>query len=74
MPVRSDFGYHLIKVNSVTDAAGAIEAAHIFLKLAPNATEKEVAEVKAKADNIYKELQEQDGKNWKEVARKYSED
>lgn len=74
MPVRSDFGYHLIKVTSVTDAAGAIEAAHIFLKLAPNASDKEVAEVKAKADNIYKELMEQDGKNWKEACRKYSED
>ncbi|MBP5573439.1 MAG: peptidylprolyl isomerase [Bacteroidales bacterium] len=74
MPVRSDFGYHLIKVNSVTDALGSIDAAHIFLKLAPNASESEVAEAKAKADNIYKELKEEDGKNWKEAVRKYSED
>ena len=74
MPVRSDFGYHLIKVNSVTDALGSIDAAHIFLKLDPNASESEVAEAKAKADNIYKELKEEDGKNWKEAVRKYSED
>ena len=74
MPVRSDLGYHLIKVNSVTDALGSIDAAHIFLKLAPNASESEVAEAKAKADNIYKELKEEDGKNWKEAVRKYSED
>ena len=31
MPVRSDFGYHLIKVNSKTPACGTIKAAHIFL-------------------------------------------
>ena len=74
MPVRSDFGYHLIKVNSVTEAMGNINAAHIFLKLAPTATEEEVQAVKEKADNIYNELKAQNGKNWKELARKYSED
>lgn len=74
MPVRSDFGYHLIKVNSVTDATGVIEAAHIFLKLAQDATEEEVKAVKEKADNIYNELKEQNGKNWKQLCRKYSED
>lgn len=74
MPIRTDYGYHLIKVVSVTDAAGTIEAAHLFLKLSPDAKEEEVQAVKDKADNIYKELMEKNGKNWKELTAKYSED
>lgn len=74
MPVRSDFGYHIIKVVSVTDAMGSIEAAHLFLKLAPDAKEEEIQAVKDKADNIYKELMEKEGANWKELVGKYSED
>ena len=74
MPVRSDFGYHLIKVHSLTDALGTIRAAHIFLALSPDATEEEVLETKTKADNIYKELMEENGKKWNEAVTKYSED
>ena len=74
MPVRSDFGYHLIKVVSVTDAMGTIEASHLFLKLAPDAKEEEIQAVKTKADNLYNQLMEQNGKNWKELVKKYSED
>ena len=32
MPIRSDFGYHVIKVNSKTPALGLVRAAHIFFK------------------------------------------
>ena len=74
MPVRSDFGYHIIKVQSVTDAMGAIQAAHIFLQLPFDASEKDVAEMKQKADNIYKELMDSDGKNWAEKVKQYSDD
>ena len=31
MPIRSSFGYHIIKVNSKTPALGLIRAAHIFI-------------------------------------------
>lgn len=74
MPVRSDFGYHIIKVTSVTDAIGATQAAHIFLRVPQDATEEDVQALKDKADNIYKELMEQDGKNWSSAVNKYSED
>lgn len=74
MPVRSDFGYHIIKVNSVTDALGTINASHIFLQLSPDAPEEEVQAMKAKADNIYKEIMDSDGKGWNEAVRKYSDD
>jgi len=74
MPVRSDFGYHIIKVQSVTDAMGAIQAAHIFLQLPFDASEEDVAAMKLKADNIYKELMDKDGKNWSEKVKQYTDD
>ena len=74
MPVRSDFGYHIIKVQSVTDAMGTIQAAHIFLQLPFDASAEDEAAMKQKADNIYKELMDQNGKNWSEAVNKYSDD
>lgn len=74
MPVRSDFGYHIIKVQSVTDAMGTIQAAHVFLQLPFDAPAEDEAAMKQKAENIYKELKEQDGKNWNEVVTKYTDD
>lgn len=74
MPVRSDFGYHIIKVQSVTDAMGTIQAAHIFLQLPADASAEDEATVKTKADNIYNELMEQEGKNWNEAVNLYTDD
>ncbi len=70
MPIRSDFGYHVIKVNSKTPALGLIRAAHIFLEANPNIAD---SVLKNKADNIYKELK-QDESLWSEFVRRYSED
>ena len=74
MPVRSDFGYHLIKVNSITDAMGTVQAAHIFLQLPFDAPEEDVAAMKKKADNIYNELMAHNGENWSEMVKQYSDD
>lgn len=74
MPVRSDFGYHIIKVTSVTDALGSINAAHIFLAVPQDASEEDVQAVKDKADNIYNLLVEKNGSNWKDLVVKYSDD
>ena len=65
MPVRSKYGYHIIRVNSKTPACGTIKAAHIFLK-----TDSVVRE---KAYNIYNEI-EKDGSNWDLIVKKYSDD
>ena len=73
MPVRSDFGYHIIKVNSKTPACGQIKAAHIFLVVDEKDPNKTDSVVKAKAYNIYNEI-DKDGKNWDLIVKKYSED
>lgn len=74
MPIRSDFGYHIIKVQSVTDALGTIQAAHIFLQLPFDASAEDEAAMKQKADNIYKELMDHNGENWNEAVKNYSDD
>ncbi len=73
MPVRSSFGYHIIKVNSKTPASGYIRAAHIFLAVDPNDPTKSDSIVKVKAQNIYNEVVNDD-KNWTDYVRRYSDD
>ncbi len=73
MPVRSDFGYHIIKVNSKTTACGMVTAAHIFLVVDDKDPLKTDSIVREKAFNIYNEIAK-DGKNWDAIARRYSED
>lgn len=70
MPIRSDFGYHIIKVNSKTPASGLIRAAHIFLPIDENTVD---SVLKNKAFNIYNEVISKP-ENWSEFVRKYSED
>jgi len=72
MPVRSDFGYHLIKVTEISDAVGSIEAAHIYVALNPGATEEEVAEKEAKIKKIQAKIEE--GSSFEEAVLQYSED
>ena len=73
MPVRSSFGYHIIKLNSKTPASGLIRAAHIFLAVDPKDPDKNDSLVKIKAQNIYNEVINDD-KNWTDYVRRYSDD
>jgi peptidyl-prolyl cis-trans isomerase SurA len=72
MPVRSEFGYHLIKVTDRSPALGTIEAAHIYAAVPPDATEEMVAEKQVKINNIYQKIQE--GMTFEDAAKQYSED
>jgi peptidyl-prolyl cis-trans isomerase SurA len=73
MPVRSDFGYHIIKLNSKTPACGMVRAAHIFVMVDENDPMKSDSAMQVKAMNIYNEL-DKEGKNWDELVKKYSDD
>jgi peptidyl-prolyl cis-trans isomerase SurA len=72
MPVRSDFGYHLIKVTERSEAVGVVEAAHIYVALQPGSDEEELLEKEDKINNIYQKITE--GMSFEEAARQYSED
>lgn len=73
MPVRSDYGYHIIKMHSKTPACGTVRASHIFLAVDENDPMKTDSVVKEKAYNVYKEISK-DGKNWDAITKKYSDD
>ena len=73
MPVRSDYGYHIIKMHSKTPACGTIRASHIFLAVDDKDPMKCDSVVREKAFNVYKEISK-DGKNWDAITKKYSDD
>ena len=71
-PVRSDFGYHLIKVTDRIPAQGSIEAAHLYLQMPENATEKDSAALKLKVDSLYQRIM--DGESYDDLVKEYSDD
>ncbi|UUC45630.1 peptidylprolyl isomerase [Flavobacterium cerinum] len=70
MPVRTRFGYHLIKVNDIRDNRGQVTVAHIMLMKAENPVEGE--SVKNNIDDIYKKIKQ--GENFESLAQQFSQD
>lgn len=73
LPIRSSFGYHIIKVNSKTPAMGLIRASHIFIAADPKDSNKTDSVLFAKANNIYNEVIN-DPESWSDYVRRYSDD
>jgi len=72
-PVRSSFGYHLIKVNDKRDSKGKVQIAHIFLRGVPGEKADSISQVnKALMDTIYTQIK--GGKEFADMARRYSDD
>ena len=72
MPVRTKYGYHLIKVNDKRKAVGQVKVAHIMFKAGQGADEKKLAEAKEKIDKVLKLLNQ--GEEFSDVAERFSED
>lgn len=72
MPVRTRFGYHIVKVVGTRDAQGEISVAHIMIKTGKDATDEHIAKAKEKALEV-KEILDK-GQSFEETAKKYSED
>jgi peptidyl-prolyl cis-trans isomerase SurA len=72
MPVRTDFGYHIIKVTDRIPAQGSIEVAHLFLQMPENATHQDSVDLKLKADNIYSRIQ--NGETFEDLTKEFSDD
>lgn len=72
MPIRSDFGYHLIKVVERSAAMGTMEVAHIYVSVKPDATAEEKAEKQEKIEKISQEINT--GTSFEEAVKAYSED
>lgn len=67
-PVRTSFGYHIIKVGETRPARGEVEVSHIMLRAG---TRDEV-----KAKNLIFEIHDQlrGGAGWEDLVKQYSED
>ncbi len=71
-PVRTQFGYHLLKVDSKTDALGTAQVAHIYVSLRPDATSEDSIRKAEKINNIYAKIQ--DGMSFEDAVVEFSED
>lgn len=72
MPVRTRFGYHLLKVNALRDAEGEIHVAHIMKVYPQNASPEQKAKAAWAADSLYHLLEK--GANFEVLARANSDD
>ncbi|GAP43556.1 protein containing PPIC-type PPIASE domain [Lentimicrobium saccharophilum] len=72
MPVRSDFGYHLIKVTDRKPALGRVQVAHIMMRLPANATAEDSARIAAKAMEVYTRIL--NGEDFARMAEQNSDD
>ncbi|MDB5282517.1 MAG: hypothetical protein JWO06_1592 [Bacteroidota bacterium] len=52
-PVRTEFGYHLVRVNETRAARGQIHAAHLLIRFPEKATPGQEDSVKKRVDSVY---------------------
>jgi len=71
-PIRTSYGYHIIKVDEKIPARGEIKAAHIMIISNDKSTPDELAKAKKKITEIYNELKA--GAAFAKLANTYSDD
>jgi peptidyl-prolyl cis-trans isomerase SurA len=73
MPVRTQFGYHIVKLNQTRPAQGEIRVAHILLKFPEGATEEQKKNVGVRIDSIYQAIVS-GSMSFEEAVARFSED
>jgi peptidyl-prolyl cis-trans isomerase SurA len=69
MPVRTQFGYHIIQVSDRRPSRGEVEVSHIMIR---TGDEHDNEKAKNTIFDIYDQLQK--GVNWNELCKQFSED
>lgn len=72
MPVRTDYGYHIIKVTARQPAMGRARVAHIFVRFPEMAGEAEMQAAEIKIRQAWDSIQA--GQTFESVAEQFSED
>ncbi|MDR3060793.1 MAG: peptidylprolyl isomerase, partial [Dysgonamonadaceae bacterium] len=72
MPVRSQYGYHLIKVLQRQPDPGQVRVSHILVECPADADTVRVSDAEKRIDDLYKEVLK--GEDFGELAKKYSDD
>jgi peptidyl-prolyl cis-trans isomerase SurA len=70
-PVRTPYGYHIIKVTDKRPSKGKIKVAHIMKAAPPGSGENEVKQAEEEINNIYSQILE--GKSFSGLATKLSD-
>jgi peptidyl-prolyl cis-trans isomerase SurA len=70
-PVRTPFGYHIIKVTDKRPSKGKIRVAHIMKAAPPGTSDEKARQAEIEINDIYRQLQE--GASFRELARKFSD-
>lgn len=71
-PVRTRFGYHLIKVNDIRNNRGDVTVAHIMLMNPAEGNEQELEKNKTTINEIYAKIQQ--GEEFEALAKQFSQD
>jgi peptidyl-prolyl cis-trans isomerase SurA len=70
-PVRTPYGYHIIRINGRRPSEGKIKVAHIMKAVPPGSDEKDAKKAEDEIQNIYEQLQ--NGASFSDLAAKYSD-
>jgi peptidyl-prolyl cis-trans isomerase SurA len=72
MPVRTRFGYHIIKVWETRPSRGEILVKHIMIRIKKNATADDSLNAKKKVQELYDKIK--GGASFEEMAQQFSDD
>ncbi len=72
MPVRTRFGYHLIKVHDKRAARGEVKVAHIMVRATPGMPKADSLAAKQRVDAIFRRVQRNE--DWNKLVEEFSED
>jgi peptidyl-prolyl cis-trans isomerase SurA len=70
--VRTNFGYHLIRISNKRPALGRAQVAHVFFQIPPKATPADSATVKHRADSAYARFLA--GEDFNAIVKAFSDD
>ncbi|HVD97391.1 MAG TPA: peptidylprolyl isomerase [Cytophagaceae bacterium] len=71
-PVRTRFGYHILKVNNRRPSQGQVHVAHIMVRATSGLPVADSLAAKQKIDEIYKKLKS--GEKWEAMVSQFSDD
>jgi peptidyl-prolyl cis-trans isomerase SurA len=72
MPIKTKYGYHIIKVTDKRKASGEVKVAHIMFKSGQGSDDKKLNEAKDKINKVSELLK--NGEKFSDVAERFSED
>jgi peptidyl-prolyl cis-trans isomerase SurA len=71
-PVRTNFGYHIIKITDRLPAMGRARVAHLMINAQADAPQEEIDQARLKVEEIYQKIQQ--GESFEEMVQLHSDD